>query len=112
MGDVNLVAILVAVLGSGGLGAVITSVVNSIQLARAGVSGKEDKRREDIIKQRDAAWARAAQAEAEADREEARADREREHRIALQEHAARLRMQLLKAGIEPVERAPRSNQKE
>lgn len=107
MGDINLVAILVAVLGSGGLGAVITAVVNSIAMARKGVAAHEDQRREDIVKQRDVAWARVAQAEADADAEEARADRERRFRIRLQEHAARLRRQLISAGIEPAEKAPK-----
>ena len=107
MGDVNLVAILVAILGSGGLGAVASSIVNSIQMARKGVSGREDARRDDIIKQRDLAWARATQAEADADKEEARADRERAFRIRLQEHASRLRRQLISAGIEPAEHAPK-----
>ena len=106
MGDTNLIAILVAVLGSGGLGAVITAVVNSIQMARKGVAAHEDQRRDDIIKQRDAAWARAAVAEREADAEEARADRERAARIDWQEHAARLRLQLIRAGIEPTSTAP------
>jgi Sec-independent protein translocase protein TatA len=104
MADVNLVAILVAVLGSGGLGAVVTSVLNSIRMARRGVSGREDKRRDDIIKQRDEAWARARQAEADADREEARADRERGRRIRWMELAARYRLQLISAGIEPTAR--------
>ncbi|WNO28737.1 hypothetical protein SEA_FLAMETHROWER_22 [Microbacterium phage FlameThrower] len=112
MGDVNLVAILVAVLGSGGLGAVITAIVNSVQMARKGVAAHEDQRREDIVKQRDLAWARAAQAEHDADEEEARADRERIARIRWQEHAARLRLQLIKAGIEPADTAPIDTNKE
>ena len=106
MGDPNLIAILVAVLGSGGLGAVITSIVTSVQMARKGMAAHEDQRRDDIIKQRDAAWARAAKAELEADAEEARADRERASRIEWQEHAARLRLQLIRAGIEPASTAP------
>ena len=58
-GDTNLVALLVALLGSAGLGGVITSVLNGIVMARKGISGREDHRKHDIIKQRDDAWARA-----------------------------------------------------
>ncbi len=111
MGDVNMIAVLVAILGSGGIGAVVTSIVNSVQMARKGIAGKEDQRRDDLVKQRDLAWARATQAEADAAAEEARADRERVARIRWMEHAARLRLQLLKMGVEPTDTAPIDREK-
>ena len=72
-----------------------------ITLARKGVSGKEDRRRGDIIAQRD--HARALQLEAESGERaaDARADRERLNRIAWQEHAARLRRRLIDNGVDP-----------
>lgn len=98
------VALLVALLGSAGVGGVITSIVNGIIMARKGVSGREDRRKTDIIKQRDDAWARMKQAEAAERAAEDRADHERALRISWQEHAARLRFQLIAAGIEPAVR--------
>lgn len=99
--DDTFVVILVALLGSTGLAGVITSIVNGISLARKGVAGKEDTRKLDIIKQRDDAWSRMEQAEDGERAADARADRERERRIAWQEQTARLRLQLIMAGIEP-----------
>lgn len=109
MEDVNYVVILVTVIGSGGLGAVITSIVNSIVLARNGVSGREDKRRDDIVQQRDLAWTRARQAEEDADRAESRADSERALRIQWQELAVRSRLQLINGGVEPSGQWPLDN---
>lgn len=99
----DIVPTLVAILGSGGLGAVTTSVINSIMMARKGIATREGDRRDDIIKARDFAWARMAQAEADADEQERRADAERTKRIQWEEHAARLRIQLINAGHEPDE---------
>ncbi|NLP82577.1 hypothetical protein HF576_01825 [Microbacterium sp. CFH 90308] len=99
--ELNWIAVLVAVLGAGGIGAAIREIASVVSLARKGVSGKEDKRREDIIAQRDHALALQAEAEAGERAADARADRERDRRIAWQEHAAHLRYQLRSLGVEP-----------
>lgn len=101
MADVNIVAIIVALLGSGGLAAVITSIKSSVTMHKQGVAGKEDDRREDIMKQRDDALAHARMAEAAERSEEARADAEREQRISWQEESARLRLKLIQEGHDP-----------
>lgn len=55
MEGTNWVAIIIAVLGAGGVGVAVREIVGVITLARQGVSGKEDKRRTDIVAMRD--WA-------------------------------------------------------
>lgn len=57
MEGTNWVAIIIAIVGAGGIGAAIREVVSVVTLARQGVSGKEDKRRTDIVSMRD--WALA-----------------------------------------------------
>lgn len=99
--DLNWVALTVAILGSAGVGGIITSTINGIVMARKGIAGREDQRRNDIVQQRDSALARAIAAERAADVADARADGERVTRIKWQETAARLRLQLITAGIEP-----------
>ncbi|QJD53433.1 hypothetical protein QDW38_gp24 [Microbacterium phage Lynlen] len=101
MSEATLVALIVAALGSGGITAVVTSIINSIRAARRGVAVREDQRKEDIVRARDEAIASAIKARAEADASDRLADRERIRRIKWQEHAARQRVKLLAAGIEP-----------
>lgn len=101
MADMNWVAILVAVLGAGGIGAAVREIVGVITLARKGVSGKEDKRREDIIAQRDYALAQMKEAHLEADAHEARADREAAARRRWQEECAKLRRLAIENGRDP-----------
>jgi len=102
--DLNWVAILVAVLGAGGIGAAIREIAAVVSLARKGVSGREDRRRDDIISQRDHALALQADAEAGERAADERADRERDRRIRWQEEAARLRVRLIELGGDPGER--------
>lgn len=97
----NWIAVLVAVLGAGGIGAAIREIVGVVTLARNGVSGREDKRRVDIIVQRDHALKLQAEAEAGERKAEARADREAEQRRHWQEVAARLRRQIIELGADP-----------
>lgn len=97
----NWVAVLVAVLGAGGIGAAIREIANVVTLSRQGVSGKEDKRRVDIVAQRDHALAMQAEAEAGERAADARADLEAEQRRHWQEVAARLRRQLIELGADP-----------
>jgi hypothetical protein len=94
MQDLNYVALIVAVLGAGGIGAAIREIVAVITLARAGVSGKEQKRKEDLVAQRD-------RAVAEADAADARADAEAARRRLLQETLSRERRRLIELGHEP-----------
>ncbi|UKH48459.1 membrane protein [Microbacterium phage Katzastrophic] len=107
MSEATLVALIVAALGSGGVTAVVTSIIGSVRAARRGVAIREDQRKDDLVRARDEALAIAARARVDADASDARADRERAFRIRLQEHASRLRRQLIAAGIEPVEPAPK-----
>lgn len=110
MPDVNLVALIVAVLGAGGIGAAIREIVSVVTLARKGVSGKDEKRRDDIIAQRDHAIAQMKEAEAgeteerkRADNAERARDEEREKRRVYTEEAARLRIICITNGVDPGE---------
>lgn len=94
MENMNWIALLVAFLGAGGIGAAIREVIGAVSLARKGVSGREQKRRYDIVAQRDTAIAEAAEADL-------RADAERELRIQWREYAAHLRLQLIRVGEKP-----------
>lgn len=99
--ELNWVAILVAVLGAGGIGAAIREIASVISLAKKGVSGREDKRRVDIIAQRDHALAMQAEAEAGERAADARADAEASQRRQWQEEAARLRRTIITIGGDP-----------
>lgn len=94
MENVNWIAVLVALLGAGGLGAAVREVLGAISLARKGISGREQQRRDDIVAQRDRAIADAEAADA-------RADRERELRIIWRERAALFRLEVIRAGQTP-----------
>ncbi|WP_449407987.1 hypothetical protein [Microbacterium maritypicum] len=99
--EMNLVAVIVAVLGAGGIGAAIREIFGVVTLARQGMSGKEDKRRTDIVAQRDHALALQADAEAGERAADARADREADHRRLWQEEASRLRLMIIDLGADP-----------
>lgn len=101
MADMNWVLALVGVLFAGGIGATIREIVGVITLARKGVSGKEQKRRDDIVAQRDYALAQMRAAQLEADAHEARADREAAARRQWQEVVARLRRMQIENGRDP-----------
>lgn len=94
MENVNVVAVIVAVLGAGGLGAFARELADIASKVRRGVSTREVNRKNDIIAQRDAAIAREAT-------EQARADAERQRRIAWQEHAGLLAFRLRTNGVAP-----------
>lgn len=94
MQDVNIVAILVACLGAGGLGAFAREIADIASKVRRGVSTRESNRKNDIIGQRDEAIAQAAD-------ERGRADDERRLRIGWQNYAAGLAYQLRLAGGAP-----------
>jgi Sec-independent protein translocase protein TatA len=103
MQDINLVAILVAVLGAGGLGAFAREIADVVTKLRNGVSARESKRKNDIITQRDAAVAERNAANKRADAAEGRTDRERENRRRMEVHAARLQRHLILVGEVPDE---------
>lgn len=92
--DVNLVALIVAVLGAGGVGAFFREIVSVIAKVREGVSAKESTRKTDLVAQRDQALAREADAEA-------RADSEATKRRKTQEYASRLRRAWIEQGLTP-----------
>lgn len=89
MQDVNLVTIIVAVLGAGGLGAFAREIADIVSKVRRGVSTKETNRKNDIIAQRDTATKAA--------------EEERRRRIAWQEYSGSLRWQLRENGLTPSE---------
>jgi hypothetical protein len=101
MADMNWVATIVGVLFAGGIGATIREIVGVVTLARKGVSGKEQKRRDDIVAQRDYALAQMRAAQSEADAHEARADREAVRRQKWQEEVAKLRRLAIEHGRDP-----------
>lgn len=94
MENVNWVALVVAVLGAGGLGACFREIVSVVTKVREGVSAQESRRKSDIVAQRDHAIARA-------DRAEARADDEARIRRLTQEYASELRRDLIELGEVP-----------
>lgn len=101
MENFNWVALVVAIVGGGGVGVAIREIVGVVTLARQGVSGKEDRRRSDIIAQRDHALQMQAEAEAGERAADIRADTEADMRRHWQEVAARLRRQLIELGADP-----------
>jgi hypothetical protein len=92
--EVNVVALVVAVIGAGGLGAFFREIVAGVTKVVGGMSARESKRKVDLVQQRDVAIEREARAWKLVDAEAAK-------RRAVQEYAARLRVQLILGGIEP-----------
>jgi len=80
--------------GLTGLALLLKEFVSALGAVRSGVSAREGKRKSDIVQQRDEAIARAKS-------ETARADDELAKRRVADEYAARLRLQLVKNGIDP-----------
>lgn len=101
MADFNWVALVVGIVGAGGIGAAAREIVNAFTLASRGVSGREDKRRGDIIAARDWAILQAREAERAKDAAEAELDRERRSRQFYQEQLAVLRRALIDRGGDP-----------
>lgn len=119
MENFNWVALLIAAVGSGGIFVAIREIVSVVTLARQGVSGKEDRRRADIVAQRD--WAVKERDKAIAEKEAAdriadaaivRFQQERDRRVVIEEsergrrrvledELTLARRQLTNAGLEP-----------
>lgn len=91
----DLVPLIIAVIGAGGLGAFFREIIAGVMKVLGGMSARESKRKVDIVEQRDEAVAREARAWRLVDSE---ADKRR----TIQEWAARLQRQLIVAGLEPV----------
>lgn len=101
MDDFNWIALLVAVLGGGGIGVAIREIAAVVTLARQGVSGREDRRKADIVAARDAALAAADKAERERDEADAFFENERRKRRIAEDELVLARRALMEAGIDP-----------
>jgi hypothetical protein len=119
MENFNWIALLIAMVGSGGIFVAVREIVGVVTLARQGVSGREDRRRADIVSQRD--WALSERDKAIAEKEAAdkiadaaiiRFEQERDRRIRVEENErgrrrvledelTRANRQIVNAGLEP-----------
>lgn len=99
--DFPWVALIVALVGGGGLAVAIREIVNVITLARSGVSGKEDKRKADIATQRDYYAARVEDADRDRDDAERHRDAERNRRRIMEDELALARRRMMEAGLDP-----------
>jgi hypothetical protein len=88
------VPIIAAVLGAGGVGAMLREIFAAVGKLLGGMSARESTRKVDIVQQRDAALARESRAWT-------LVDAEAEKRRKTQEYAARLRRQIIGLGGEP-----------
>jgi hypothetical protein len=100
--DFNWVALIVALLGGGGLAVATREIVSVVTLARNGVSGKEDRRKADIVAQRDFYLTRAERAEDERDEAEAYYEHERRKRRMVEDALTLERRRLIDLGQEPM----------
>jgi hypothetical protein len=78
-------AVIIALLGAGGLGAFFKDIVEGLWKLRRGVSARETKRRIDVVQQRDEAIERASRAERNVD--------------AMREYTTELRIKLLEMRV-------------
>lgn len=85
-------ALIIAILGAGGLGAFFKDIIEGLWKLRRGVSARETKRRIDVVQQRDEAIERA-------EYERDRADRAERNVGALREYATSLRIALLEKHV-------------
>lgn len=92
--QIDLVPLLIAIVGSGGVGAAGAKLIDGLLKIRAGMSAREATRSHDIVQQRDEALSREARAWRLLDEADTK-------RRAVQEEAARLRRVCIVNGIEP-----------
>lgn len=92
--NVSPVALIVAVIGAGGLGVFFRDLVDVFLKLRDGLSAREKNRKIDIVQQRDQALQREQIAWRERDVEAAK-------RRRMEEHASALRRMLIEAGLTP-----------
>jgi Sec-independent protein translocase protein TatA len=86
MENINVVAIVVAVVGAGGFGVFVREIADVVTKVRNGVSAKESKRKNDLVAQRDYEYRRA--------------ESEARNRRRMEEYAARLRRALVEANAD------------
>lgn len=98
--EVNWIAVIVGLLGAGGIGAAVREIAGMITLVRSGVSSKEDRRKADIVAQRDWAMEQMKIAQDEADEAEQLFEFERYQRRLLEDELAIARRKLLESGHE------------
>lgn len=91
--ELNWTTLLVAAIGSGGVGAMGSSIFSGVRKLRAGVALKESTRKNDLVAQRDRAIADARQADAERDA----ADRNRRR---VEEYSSQLVRVLIELGLQ------------
>lgn len=99
--EINWVAVIVAVLGAGGIGAAIREIVSVVTLSRQGVSGREDRRKADIVAQRDWAMEQMKVAQDEADENEQNFEAERYKRRLVEDAFTVARRKQMEQGLEP-----------
>lgn len=85
-------AVIIALLGAGGLGAFFKDIIEGLWKLRRGVSARETKRRIDVVQQRDEAIDRA--------------DRAERNVSSLRESLTELRIMLLERGVPRAELPP------
>lgn len=90
--EINATTVLVAVLGGGGLGAILREIISGIGKIARGVSLKESSRRVDLVTERDDALRRAGHLSDER-------DREGRNRRLLFLHTAHLESILIREGL-------------
>lgn len=98
-GGINMTAVLVAVLGAGGLGAALRELFAGIGKLARGVSAKESTRKDDLVQARDNAIARADQAEEREDAHKENLTREERNRRRAERRAAHMEFELIRAGL-------------
>lgn len=81
----NPVALIVALIGSAGIGGFLKEIVGSVRAVRSGVSAKESSRKRDLVSERDYEYGRA--------------ELEARNRRRLEEYAAGLRRLLVENGF-------------
>lgn len=84
----NPVALVVAILGSAGLGGFLREIFLGFSKLRSGISAKESGRKRDLVSERDYEFDRA--------------EAESRNRRRLEEYAAKLRRTLVEAGLKEV----------
>lgn len=91
--EINATTVLVAALGSGGLGAILREIVVGISKHARGISLKESTRKTDLVNERDDALRRAGYLQDERDREE-------RNRRRIERYTARLERIIILAGLD------------
>jgi hypothetical protein len=103
---VDTAQIIIAILGAGTGGAILTSLVNGLLKYWTGTTGRERARNADMRTQRNEAWQDAEAERGRANIAQARADREARNRNRVADYAAGLRRDCMEHGVNPSELRP------